>query len=37
LKGRGIQAILVGSALMRSDDIAGKTRELVDAGRAMSF
>jgi indole-3-glycerol phosphate synthase len=37
LKGRGIQAILVGSALMRSDDIAGKTKELVDAGKAMSF
>ena len=37
LKGRGIQAVLVGSALMRSDDIAGKTKELVDAGRAMSF
>ena len=37
LKGRGIQAVLVGSALMRSDDIAGKTGELVYAGRAMSL
>ena len=35
LKGRGIQAILVGSALMRSDDIAGKTRELVSAGKKI--
>ena len=35
LKATGIQAILVGSALMRSDDIAGKTRELVDAGKEI--
>ena len=35
LKGLGIQAVLVGSALMKSDDIAGKTRELVSAGKEI--
>jgi len=32
LKSAGIQAVLVGSALMKSDDLAQKTAELVDAG-----
>lgn len=32
LKGLGIQAVLVGSALMASDALAEKTKELVDAG-----
>jgi len=27
-----VQAVLIGSALMRNDDLAGKTAELVDAG-----
>ena len=31
LKGIGINAVLVGSALMKSDDIANKTREIVNA------
>ncbi|MFC1823300.1 indole-3-glycerol-phosphate synthase, partial [Thermodesulfobacteriota bacterium] len=29
----GVQAVLVGSALMRSKDLIGKARELVQAGR----
>jgi indole-3-glycerol phosphate synthase len=33
LKGRGIDAVLVGTALMKSNNIAAKTRELVEAGR----
>jgi indole-3-glycerol phosphate synthase len=33
LKRTGIHAVLVGSALMRSNDLAGKTAELVDAGK----
>jgi indole-3-glycerol phosphate synthase len=33
LKGTGIHAVLVGSALMRSNDLAGKTAELVNAGK----
>jgi indole-3-glycerol phosphate synthase len=33
LKGAGIHAVLVGSALMRSNDLAGKTAELVTAGK----
>jgi len=33
LKGTGIHAILVGSSLMKSKDLALKTREIVDAGR----
>jgi len=32
LKDTRVQAVLVGSALMRSDDLAEKTAELVDAG-----
>ncbi|CAB1062852.1 Indole-3-glycerol phosphate synthase (EC [Olavius sp. associated proteobacterium Delta 1] len=32
LKDVRVQAVLVGSALMKSDDLAGKTTELVDAG-----
>ncbi len=32
LKGKGINAVLVGSALMSSKDPAGKVRELVEAG-----
>ena len=33
LNGMGINAVLVGSALMKSDDVAKKTREMVDAGK----
>lgn len=33
LKDSGISAVLVGSSLMASDDIAKKTRELVEAGK----
>jgi indole-3-glycerol phosphate synthase len=33
LKEAGIHAVLVGSALMRSKDLAGKTAELVNAGK----
>jgi indole-3-glycerol phosphate synthase len=32
LNGTGINAVLVGSALMKSDDIVAKTREMVQAG-----
>jgi len=32
LRGTGINAVLVGSALMKSDEIAAKTREMVKAG-----
>jgi indole-3-glycerol phosphate synthase len=32
LKGTGINAVLMGTALMKSDDIAAKTREMVQAG-----
>ena len=32
LKSTKVQAVLVGSALMRSDDVGGKTAELVNAG-----
>jgi len=32
LKGAGINAVLVGSSLMKSDDLAEKTREMVEAG-----
>jgi indole-3-glycerol phosphate synthase len=32
LKGTGVNAVLVGSALMKNDDIAGKTAGLVNAG-----
>ena len=32
LKNTRVQAVLVGSALMKSDNLAGKTAELVDAG-----
>ena len=35
LKGAGIQAVLVGSALMRSQDQVQKTRELVNAGKIL--
>jgi len=34
LKGTGINAVLVGSALMKSDDLEAKTREMVNAGTA---
>ena len=33
LKGSGVHAVLVGSALMRSNDLARKTAELVNAGK----
>jgi indole-3-glycerol phosphate synthase len=33
LKGLGINAVLVGSSLMSSNDIESKTREMVEAGR----
>ena len=33
LKGKGINAVLVGSALMASGDIKGKVKELVEAGK----
>jgi len=32
LRDAGVQAVLVGSALMRSDDLAGKTAAIVNAG-----
>ncbi len=32
LRGRGIHAVLVGSSLMKSDDLTMKTREIVEAG-----
>ena len=32
LKGTGINAVLVGSALMKNDDLARTTREMVNAG-----
>ena len=32
LKGTGINAVLIGSALMKNDDLANKTREMVNAG-----
>ncbi len=32
LKGTGINAVLMGTALMKSDDLAAKTREIVNAG-----
>lgn len=35
LKGTGIRAVLVGSALMRSRDVAKKTREMVEAGQGF--
>jgi indole-3-glycerol phosphate synthase len=33
LKESGIHAVLVGSSLMRSKDLALKTKEIVDAGK----
>ena len=33
LRGFGVHAVLVGTSLMGSEDVAGKLRELVDAGR----
>jgi indole-3-glycerol phosphate synthase len=36
LKRSGVQAVLVGTSIMRSDDLARKTRELVDAGHGDS-
>jgi len=33
LKSSGVRAVLVGSVIMKSDDVAGKVRELVSAGR----
>ncbi|OGP50759.1 MAG: hypothetical protein A2Y79_04620 [Deltaproteobacteria bacterium RBG_13_43_22] len=33
LKGSGINAVLVGSSLMSSDDIESKTREMIEAGK----
>jgi len=35
LEGTGVEAVLVGSALMGSDDPAKKTRELVDSGNLV--
>ena len=35
LKTAGVHAVLVGSALMRSDDLAGKTTQFVNAGRTV--
>jgi indole-3-glycerol phosphate synthase len=32
LKGTGINAVLMGTALMKSDDLSAKTREMVEAG-----
>jgi len=32
LKGTGVQAVLVGSALMKSEDLTTKTAEMVSAG-----
>ncbi len=32
LKSMGVRAVLVGTSIMKSDDVAKKTRELVDAG-----
>ena len=34
LKGMGVQAVLVGSSLMRSGDVVATTREMVAAGKA---
>jgi len=36
LKRSGVQAVLVGTSIMRSDDLAKKTRELVDASHGDS-
>ena len=33
-KGMGIRAVLVGSSLMKSDDVAATTKEMVEAGKA---
>ncbi|MCJ7686409.1 MAG: hypothetical protein MUO68_19170, partial [Desulfobacteraceae bacterium] len=33
LWGYGVQAVLVGSSLMKNDDIGAKVRELVGAGK----
>jgi indole-3-glycerol phosphate synthase len=33
LRGFGVDAVLVGTSLMGSEDVAGKLRELVEAGR----
>jgi indole-3-glycerol phosphate synthase len=33
LKGTGVNAVLIGSSLMGSDDIESKTREMVEAER----
>jgi len=35
LKETGVQAVLVGSALMKSDDLVKKTREMVEAGTGL--
>jgi indole-3-glycerol phosphate synthase len=35
LKATGIHAVLVGSALMKSKDSAGKTAEIVKAGKIL--
>jgi indole-3-glycerol phosphate synthase len=35
LRKSGVRAVLVGTSLMRSKDMAGKTRELVNCGRQM--
>jgi indole-3-glycerol phosphate synthase len=34
LKGAGINAVLIGSALMKSDNLVKKTKEMVEAGRS---
>jgi pyridoxal biosynthesis lyase PdxS len=31
--GSGINAVLVGSSIMKSDDVLGKAKELVQAGK----
>jgi indole-3-glycerol phosphate synthase len=35
MKDSGVQAVLIGSALMRSGDIAEKTKEMVKAGAGL--
>jgi indole-3-glycerol phosphate synthase len=36
LRNAGVHAVLVGSALMRSNDLAGKTTQFVNAGRTVN-
>jgi indole-3-glycerol phosphate synthase len=37
LSGYGVRAVLVGSSLMKSDDMAAKTKELVDEGQDQAW